>query len=268
MNVEISPVAEVALRKQVERAVRPVRARRARKFVMREELFAHLTAIYSEERKRQPDDQAAMTAALVRFGQPAALTAELNASVGLLERVGYRCDCWEDALHGVVHSWFRRRAGEAWFSFAFRVVGTLAVANVPIIVALMLASMVLVPGWSNNPSAWPFLGTFFVWLLVSQVATLVALRSIFLTLYVRNGRRRWFWASLQAVLWAFCCAALAMPFRWAMTGAPPTTGEFTDLVLSWCIGKSPFLVLGVCFFRFAASQRKKHEVWTTLALDE
>jgi hypothetical protein len=92
MNIEISPVADLALRKQIERAVGPVRARRARKLVMREELLAHLTAIYSEERKREPDEQAAVTRALTRFGQPAALTAELNASVGLAERIAYRCD--------------------------------------------------------------------------------------------------------------------------------------------------------------------------------
>jgi hypothetical protein len=267
MNVEIRPVADVALRRQVERAVRPVRARRARKLVMREELFAHLTAIYSEERMRQPDDQAAVTAALARFGQPAALTAELNTSVGLVDRVGYRCDCWEDALHGVLHFWFGRRAGEAWFGFALRVVGTLAVANMAIIVAIKLASMVLVPGWSNSPAAWPFLGKYFVWLLLSQVVTLVALRAIFLALYVRRGRWRWIWASAQAVLWTFCCAVLAMAFRWEITGAPPTAGELTDLVLSWGIGKSPFLVLGVCFFRFGALQRKQHEIWTTLAID-
>jgi hypothetical protein len=200
--------------------------------------------------------------------QPAALTAELNASVGLAERIAYRCDCWEDALNGVLHYWFRRRAGEAWFSFALRVVGTLAVAIIAIIVAIKLASVVLVPGWSNNPGTWPFLAKYFAWLLVSQVVTLVALKSIFLTLYVGQARWRWFWASVQAVLWAFCCAALAMAFRWVMTGAPPTTGELTDLVLSWSIGKSPFLVLGVCFFRFAALQRTKHEVWTTMAIDE
>ena len=259
---------DLALRRQVECAVRPVRAPRARKLVMREELFARLTAIYSEERMRQPDDQAAVTVALARFGQPAALTAELNASVGLMDRVGYRFDCWEGAFLGVLHFCFGRRAGEAWFGFALRVGGILAVANMAVIVAIKLASMVLEPGWSNSPGAWPFLGKYFVWLLVSQVVTLVALRGIFLTLYVRQGRWRWIWASVQAVLWTFCCAVLGMAFRWEITGSPPTAGELTDLVLSWGIGKAPFLVLGVCFFRFGALQRKKHEIWTTLAIDE
>jgi hypothetical protein len=132
----------------------------------------------------------------------------------------------------------------------------------------MLASTVLVPGWLNNPGTWPFLAKYFALLLVSQVVTVVTLKSIFLTLYVRQARWRWFWASVQAVLWAFCCAVLGLAFRWEMTGAPPTTGDLTDLVLSWSIGKSPFLVLGACFFRFAALQRTKYEVWTTLAIDE
>jgi hypothetical protein len=51
MNSTISPTAEIALRKQVERAVRPVLAREKRKLRMREELLAHLTAIFGEEQQ-------------------------------------------------------------------------------------------------------------------------------------------------------------------------------------------------------------------------
>jgi len=61
---------------------------------MREELFAHLTAIYVDELQQQPGEQAALAGALRRFGEPAALTAELNASVGLWQRYAY----YEDFL--------------------------------------------------------------------------------------------------------------------------------------------------------------------------
>jgi hypothetical protein len=61
---------------------------------MREELFAHLTAIYVDELNQQSDEQAALAAALGRFGNPAALTAELNASVRLWQRFAY----YEDFL--------------------------------------------------------------------------------------------------------------------------------------------------------------------------
>src|SRR5688500_11453532 len=71
----------------VERAVRPVRASRRRKLAMRRELLAHLTASYEQELSRRGDEQAALRAALERFGAPAELTRELQAAVPWLERV-------------------------------------------------------------------------------------------------------------------------------------------------------------------------------------
>ena len=65
----------------VERAVRPVRARPARKLKMRQELLAHLAGIYDEELARRGDPAAARAEALRRFGDPAALTRELQDSV-------------------------------------------------------------------------------------------------------------------------------------------------------------------------------------------
>jgi hypothetical protein len=70
----------------VDRAVRPVRATERRKLRMRQELLAHLTAVFEEERARLGDDAAAREEALRRFGEPAGLTRELQASVPLLER--------------------------------------------------------------------------------------------------------------------------------------------------------------------------------------
>jgi hypothetical protein len=71
----------------VERAVRPVRARPARKLKMRQELLAHLTGIYDEELARRGDPAAALAEARHRFGDPAALTRELQDSVPAAERV-------------------------------------------------------------------------------------------------------------------------------------------------------------------------------------
>jgi hypothetical protein len=71
----------------VERAVRPVRAGFARKMRMRQELLAHLTASYEEERARLGDDRAAVAEALRRFGDPKEVGRDLQASVPLPERV-------------------------------------------------------------------------------------------------------------------------------------------------------------------------------------
>jgi hypothetical protein len=72
---------------QVERAVRPLRAESRRKLKMRRELLAHLTCIYEEELARRSDPAAARVEALRRFGDPAALTRELQDSVPFLERM-------------------------------------------------------------------------------------------------------------------------------------------------------------------------------------
>ena len=76
----------------VERAVRPVRAEESTKCNMRDELYAHITSIYEEELKRTGDENAAMEAACRRFGEPADLTAELQATIPWIERVTARVD--------------------------------------------------------------------------------------------------------------------------------------------------------------------------------
>src|SRR5580765_962303 len=98
MNTPNSPAVEIALRKQVERAVRPVHATEQRKLRMREELLAHLTAIYVEEQSRLADETAALAASRERFGDPAELTAELNRSVSRWQRFAWAVECWERRL--------------------------------------------------------------------------------------------------------------------------------------------------------------------------
>ena len=65
----------------VERAVRPVRASLGCKRPMREELLAHLVAIFEEEAERLGDERAALDRARQRFGDPEELTAQLQACV-------------------------------------------------------------------------------------------------------------------------------------------------------------------------------------------
>ena len=79
-----------ALMKHVERAVRPVRAGWQRKLTMREELLAHLTAIYEEELLRSGNEQAALAKAQERFGEPAELSRELQRSISLWQRLDAR----------------------------------------------------------------------------------------------------------------------------------------------------------------------------------
>jgi ATP-dependent Clp protease ATP-binding subunit ClpC len=77
------------LKIHVERAVRPVRASNLRKDRMREELLAHLTQIYQEEVARLANEPEAIAQARRRFGEPAEVTRELQASVPRWEQILY-----------------------------------------------------------------------------------------------------------------------------------------------------------------------------------
>jgi Clp amino terminal domain, pathogenicity island component len=78
--------------KIVERVVRPLRAHIQRKRRIRDELLAHLSAIYDEELTHCNNPEAAVAAASKRFGNPVELTAELQATVPRFERWEARCD--------------------------------------------------------------------------------------------------------------------------------------------------------------------------------
>jgi hypothetical protein len=65
----------------VERTVRPVLASVTRKRKMREELLAHVSAVFEEESAKLADEPAALARTQERFGPAAELTVLLQASV-------------------------------------------------------------------------------------------------------------------------------------------------------------------------------------------
>jgi hypothetical protein len=78
----------------VERAVRPLRAGIAYKRKIREELLAHLTAIYQEEVAGAGDPLLAMESAARRFGDPTELSGELQSAVPTAARREYYFQRW------------------------------------------------------------------------------------------------------------------------------------------------------------------------------
>jgi hypothetical protein len=144
----------------VERAVRPVRASNVHRRKIREELLSHLTGIYDEELTSRGNPVAAMQAAAERFGDPAELTCELNASLPLGERVGYYINrnlAWRPQ-ESAVHYMFRFATGLTAFMAVF-------------FCCIVLVFVFLKEGWSTTLIlARPIVGTlpcFFVdaWLL-------------------------------------------------------------------------------------------------------
>jgi hypothetical protein len=108
----------------VERAVRPVRADNRWKMKMRQELLAHLTAAYEEERARLGDEPAALAEASRRFGDPKELTKSLQATVPVWDRILFSNvpgTKWMDALERPIapspsqSPWLRKTAwAVAW----------------------------------------------------------------------------------------------------------------------------------------------------------
>ena len=92
----------------VERAVRAVHASPARKRRMRQELLAHLTGLVEEEKARGGDEQEALARALQRFGDPAGLSRDLQASVPRPER------------------WLSRGPGESGLRYGARIAALVA----------------------------------------------------------------------------------------------------------------------------------------------
>jgi hypothetical protein len=137
----------LAQMKIVERVVRPLRANSARKRKMRDELLAHLSAIYDEELARRNDPLEAVAAAGERFGNPAILTAELQATVP-------RRECWEYDFE----SRFGWHPPETALSWMTRVAIQLGVLMLLLCALVAIAAMREL-GWSYS-----------VWLAVRPIA--------------------------------------------------------------------------------------------------
>lgn len=121
-----------ALRQRVEQIVRPLRASLRTKDRMREELLAHLEALYAQHLQRAGDETKALDEARRQLGDPAQLTAELQDSVPKLEQ-------W--AVQPVPGShWARRRPQESLRGWALRTTtaGSLASAIGMILVVMTL----------------------------------------------------------------------------------------------------------------------------------
>ena len=112
----------------VERAVRPVKASLPWKMKVREELIAHLTAVYEDELLRGGDETAASIMSVKRFGDPDEISRTLQKSLPASERFA----SFMDAL-------LEPRSGESWIRLTARYV-SLMIAYVAILAVLRLAS--------------------------------------------------------------------------------------------------------------------------------
>jgi hypothetical protein len=128
----------IELMKIVERTVRPLSSSTPRKRKMREELFAHLTSIYEDELSRTGDSGAAFAAAARRFGEPAELAREFEASLPVHERVSY----WMERLVAY-------RAPESAARYSLRM-ACHTFALLAVILGLVTCAVAVRYGWIEN----------------------------------------------------------------------------------------------------------------------
>lgn len=135
----------LAMMKIVERAVRPLRASTAAKRKIREELLAHLTAIYHEELAQLNDPAAALETASRRFGEPAALSDELQTALPGHERLSHFAE-----------RWFAWRAPESVSHYAIRQ-STVTFCILAVVFSLVIAGVFL--RYGSFDSIWVLIRT-------------------------------------------------------------------------------------------------------------
>lgn len=196
------------LMKVVERSVRPVRVDKGRKLRMRQELLAHVTALYEEERARLGDDAAALEAARRRFGDPAELSQELDRSIGFWGRWNWGEERIVDGMDRLLG--FRPDRSTAWhFGRALALSLGCGVLVVLLACLVSIANPERNLNWSEAKRLMPVLFYFVGTTFVVHGASLIFVRDFF-----DVERPRWSRILLHAAL---CLVAMTVLFyaMWA-----------------------------------------------------
>ncbi|MBC7855335.1 MAG: hypothetical protein IAF94_18050, partial [Pirellulaceae bacterium] len=195
MNETISQETNLALMKQVEHAVRRVPAGKKRKLQMREELLAHLIAIYLEELPRQPDEKASLSAAFERFGNPAEISAELARDVNWNQRLDYHLE----QTARFVGNWIGGGDDSSLLRF---VLGSLSfLAALGILVFLLIFGMLWLLETTNDPLLLPLTLKLLSHSALSIFCYLLAIRTIYRACFPPALSPQWLSAAGVMALW-------------------------------------------------------------------
>jgi len=241
----------IELKVLVERAVRPVRAALRNKQTMREEMLAHVIAVYEHELQQTHDESAALARTAERFGDPAELTVQLQATVPmrdavdrLLDRVWFRPG--EPTLrravrHALLLDGLALAYMAAMFAVLYGVVGDLLGGRLPAAAMVVYTTSVL-------------LGMFFF--VVGFTFLAEWLRRV---LEARTGRP-WVKALLIAVASSLLLPGLGFALWFDSTGAHPR-----DLLVVFAMGLVvPGMVVHLA--KTLATRLRDHREWASLPL--
>jgi hypothetical protein len=237
----------------VERAVRPIRAGLRRKQRMREELLAHVTAVFGEELARIGDEATALARTAERFGDPAELVAPLQSSVPARDGI----DRLMDQL------WYR--PGEPTLRRAVRHAAILE-ATVFAILAMVAAAVSATRLGSQPPSEWPGIQLILSSSLVVLASFLFVLSFTYLAdwlraaLYGADGR-----SGFKAIMVAIASGLLipGLGFALWLDAAGPSGNDL------WVVIALGLLVPGALLqvAKVLGARLRHHQEWSSLAIE-
>jgi hypothetical protein len=253
------------LMKQVERAVRPVRAGKARKMQMREELLAHLTALHEEERERIGDDESALAAALLRFGNPAQIAVELDRSVGPAQRVVHAVECYGRWLEG----WFEFRSDRSFPANMVRTGANLCAAIVLFFAVAIGLALFLVPERRDDPIFLPLMIKVVALAAISGCLVLWAAQTSIPRELGSQRPARWWVIAARGAGWSLALLAVAAAFWWWTAGnARAVLDVLPPMALTILVVFPATLVLIAWATRREAESQCVQRQWTALEIDE
>jgi hypothetical protein len=239
----------------VERVVRPILAGGARKRRMRDELLNHAIAIFEEEVLHGEGTDASIERVRQRLGDPAALSSELQASVGMSQRI-----------EGRLYQLLRFRPDESPLRRAARNAALVFVAISAEILAVC-GPILLLKKADPDPARSPAF-------LVSM--TLVVSASFFVfTLLVHGLRQALFLGSRRSLLRGFVMLSLApatiflaaFVFGFMLDGGKWSFGD--PLLIRNIAILAALSHMGLLAFAAQTSKEIRYaQEWATLPIDE
>lgn len=259
---EISPTADLALRKHVERAVRPLPATEQRKLRIREELLTHLAGIYHSEREKL-DESAAIAAACERFGSPAELQRELTASLPLTERMASVVERYERAQD----RFWSRGSNESLLRYLARSVTWIALLTF-LLTFGVVGAFSLIGGPPDDESTYMLLAKMFPLLVLGETSALLAALAIDHLTARQVGLRRWLILALHGIGWSALLTTATFGFWWWISGQPFSAAQATRVSLS-IVAAVCFVIIAVAFACDHTRRRKAtYDAWRLLPIDE
>ncbi|MGO9111219.1 MAG: hypothetical protein ACLP9L_18495 [Thermoguttaceae bacterium] len=237
----------------VEQAVRPVRATMARKRKMREELLAHLLAIFEEEAEKLGDEQTALEQAKQRFGDPRELTGQLQQTVPQWDRFARLFEAYDFP-----------RLGEPLLRFAGRLTIFTLVAFAAMI-SIVLPALLL--HGREGECAMELYVLLIIGILTIPFMLAFALLTdgMYRALYRGQSGRSWRLAMMYGLISLLVFPVFAFLWYWSLTG--DLAMSLRHVCFACCIAPLAPLLFAI-MARKTAELRRHYEEWASIEINE